>query len=138
MKKVIYTFISVFTILILGACTKEKIIELAPEQKEDTNEYFVHYEFPIYGSEIQYRDIDGELKNGPVPGGSMDSKSGLNITIGPVKKGFNCYLKGKNYLNGGGWMKIQVSKNSGVLVDKANLRIYDSGVMKVIEYTIDF
>jgi len=91
---------------------------------------------PQYGSNVLYRDIDGEMKS--AYDGVHAPK--FDKTIGPVKKGFTATLSGKNNLNSYNStpkMKIQVSKNNGVLVDKAELyfRNINEGT---IEYTIDF
>lgn len=124
--------------------------EIPPNQSKDweedkstnisSDEYYVHYVFPEYGGGIKYRDTDGSLKDGPAPGNPFTHyHGGLNITIGPVKKGFNAYLSGTNNLNTSyhPTMKIQVSKNNSVMVDKGSYSFSNNGAY-TLSYTIDF
>lgn len=137
--KFILKLLGLLFCIIITSCTKDDIATPNTADTDSKDEYYVHYEFPVYGT-CQYRDCDGQLKDGPAPAHPFDKNPiHLNITIGPVKKGFNCYLTGQNGLNISlnPTMLIQVSKNSGVLVDKASYTFRDNGT-HTLSYTIDF
>ena len=81
----------------------------------DNSEYYVRYSvsstYPYIFSNVKYADVNGT--------GSFMNYQTRNwaITIGPVKKGFNAFVKNEN---GTATDKIEVSKNGGPFALKAS------------------
>lgn len=135
MKKTLLFLLCILTIpyFFCVSCSDDK-------EYEDTDEYYVHYIFPVYGSNVLYRDVNNSLRSGSASGSPFGSSHPhLDVTIGPVKKGFEAYLSGQNHLNpySSPTMKIQVSKNNGAFVDKCSYRFHGSE-SNTLKYTIDF
>jgi hypothetical protein len=90
-----------------------------PPTQPNTDEYYVRYtiqsSFYYFGS-ISYADVNGTQRDRT---GNYNNTSLLwEMTIGPVKKGFNSFVK---YESGkADNVKIEVSKNGNPFVQKAS------------------
>lgn len=106
--------------------------------KDDFNdngdEYYVRYYCSKY-STLSYTEADGKTTSW------TNNNKALNVTIGPVKKGFQASLSGYCSMNPAlhPAAGIQVSKNGGPMVDKClvNINTYYSGNVS-LSYKIDF
>lgn len=130
-------YILLCLIVCLVSCSKD---EADNNVVEDTDYYYVHYVFPIYGGNIKYRDADNQLKDGPTAGSPFGTnKGGLDINVGPVKKGFEAYLSGTNGYNVyyTPTMKIEVSKNNQPFVVKGTFTFRDY-ISNTLQYKIDY
>ncbi|MBQ4394774.1 MAG: hypothetical protein IJP45_06495 [Paludibacteraceae bacterium] len=126
MKKGIRIIISLLIVsLIMFSC--DLFYDPQHDVTPDNSNYYVRYTikatYPYLFSDVTYRDVYGTeiaLKN-------YRTRS-WSVTIGPVKKGFNAYVKNES---GSATNQIEISKNGEPFTLKAN------GTNSA-SYTIDF
>lgn len=146
-KSIIITLMGVVSGILFGACSKDEIIPIDNEKEDRTpvipstptpteeDIYYVHYSCSKYSS-LHYRDADGSMAVWDY------TNIALDMTIGPVKKGFEAELVGTCSLNTAKFpmARIQISKNGGPWVDKcvSVIGVLDNGNNVSLSYVIDF
>ena len=116
MKKKITFFATILVVLIMASCDKDDIGNIENDNNpSDNSEYYVRYtvssRYPYIFSDVKYSDVNGT-------GSFMNYQTRhWTETIGPVKKGFNAYVKNEK---GTATDKIEVSKNGGPFALKAS------------------
>ena len=113
MKNKITLLATIIVALFMVSCEDHNIEDY--NNPSDNSEYYVRYTvsatYPYIFSNVKYADVNGT--------GSFMNYQTRNwaITIGPVKKGFNAFVKNEN---GTATDKIEVSKNGGPFALKAS------------------
>ena len=98
---------------------------------QPTAEYYVHYVCSAY-STLSYKDENNQMVKW------NETNKGLDVSIGPVEKGFEAVLTGQCGMNSSMHpeARIQISKNGSPWIDKGIQHI-SNGIV-TLTYVIDF
>ncbi|MBO7494721.1 MAG: hypothetical protein J6T87_11325 [Bacteroidales bacterium] len=112
MKNKITLLATIIVALFIVSCEKDNSEDYNSSEK---TEYYVRYSvsstYPYVFSDVKYADVNGT-------GSFMNYQTrSWSVTIGPVKKGFNAFVKNEN---GTATDKIEVSKDGGPFATKAS------------------
>ena len=112
MKNKITLLATIIVALFIVSCEKDNSEDYNSSEK---TEYYVRYSvsstYPYVFSDVKYADVNGT-------GSFMNYQTrSWSVTIGPVKKGFNAFVKNEN---GTATDKIEVSKDGGPFAMKAS------------------
>ena len=112
MKNKITLLATIIVALFIVSCENDNSEDYNSSEK---TEYYVRYSvsstYPYVFSDVKYADVNGT-------GSFMNYQTrSWSVTIGPVKKGFNAFVKNEN---GTATDKIEVSKDGGPFAMKAS------------------
>lgn len=123
-KTLIIIILTVFT---FSSCSKKEM----DNKTEINNNYYVKYIIKGPGAYGRFSNWTATTPEGKYTNSGYQTRS-WNQTYGPVKKGFKCEVKIKDYISGAPTIEIHVSKNDEPFALKV------TKTDRTASYTIDF